>query len=124
MHFSFTVLCIGISDVRTPAGLLRCHTVLLLASVDLPARALLLNMKQYNGKFSCCYCEEEGVPRASSHLHRNWPYHQHVSVRTQSSMRQNARETIDRHMSVRNYSDFQLFWLTKVNFFHLSPNSR
>lgn len=55
-------------DINTPDG------SLLLCSVDLPAQSKLLNMKQYNGKHGCHICEGEGVTRATSHLHRNWPY--------------------------------------------------
>ena len=35
----------------------------LLVSVDSPAQAKLLNMKQYNGAYGCHACED-GVPRS------------------------------------------------------------
>ena len=44
-----------------------------MATADLPAKALLMNMNQYNGKYPCAHCEHEGVPRAL-HLLRDWPY--------------------------------------------------
>jgi len=40
-------------DVQTPAGKMKCHAMLLQCSVDLPARALVLNSKQFNGKYGC-----------------------------------------------------------------------
>ena len=58
---------IGIS-VTSPDGVVISKAKLLMCSVDLPARALVLNMKQYNGKFACAYCENEGTPRATSAL--------------------------------------------------------
>ena len=42
----------------------------LLCSVDLPARAILLNMKQWNGVQGCLYCESTGTVLPGDHLHR------------------------------------------------------
>ena len=78
--------------MRTPDGL--NHVVkarLLLSSVDLPARAVVLNMKQFNGEFGCCYCEDRGVPRPTSALHRNWPYLADSTARTHQSIVSNVR---------------------------------
>ena len=47
---------------------------LLMCTLDLPAKAMLLNMKQFNGEYGCTYCKDKGEPRATTHLHRNWPY--------------------------------------------------
>ena len=60
--------------MNSPAGEITCKARLLMCSVDLPARASVLNMKQFNGKFGCSQCEDEGKPRANSHLVRNWLY--------------------------------------------------
>ena len=57
---------IGVT-VKAPCGEVTSKARLLLSSFDLPARASVLNMKLFNGKFACAYCEDEGVPRASSH---------------------------------------------------------
>ena len=51
--------------MNSPAGEITCKARLL-CSVDLPARASVLNMKQFNGKYGCSQCEDEGQPRASS----------------------------------------------------------
>jgi hypothetical protein len=53
---------------------MKANAMLVLCCVDLPAQALTLNMKSYNGKFACALCEDPGVPRASCHMHRNWPF--------------------------------------------------
>ena len=57
-----------------PAKEITSKARLLMCPVDLLARASMLNMKQYNGKYGCSQCEDEGQPRSSSHLVRNWPY--------------------------------------------------
>ena len=49
------------------------RAVLLLVSVDLPAQAKLLNMKQYNGAYGCHACEDEGVPQSECPTSRDWP---------------------------------------------------
>ena len=54
-------MTVGIS-VKTPEGLMTSRVQLLMCSVDLVARALILNMKQFNAKHGCCYCENEGQP--------------------------------------------------------------
>ena len=87
-------------EVTTPSGPLTAHAILLLSSLDLPARALVTNMKQYNGKYACCYCESERQPRRSSHLHRNWPYEDVRLPRSNESIKRNARAAIQHHQSV------------------------
>ena len=44
-------LCTGV-EVRSPIGFVRDRAILLLSSLDLPARAIVTNMKQFNGKQS------------------------------------------------------------------------
>ena len=67
--------------------------MLLFSCVDLPAQALMLNMKQFNGRWGCNWREDEGVPCATSHLHRNWPYKPSVVLRTHQSMLKNAHDS-------------------------------
>ena len=87
------IIIIGI-DVDTPQGHMRAHAVLLISCVDLPAQAKLLNMKQYNGKFGCHACEDEGAPRPGTHLQRNWPFNLSCNLRTHSSVKCSAREAV------------------------------
>ena len=63
---------------------------MLMCSLDLPAKAIVLNSKQFNGLYGCTYCEDEGVTRANTHLHRDWPYSQHCTARTHTGIVQNA----------------------------------
>ena len=62
-------LCTGV-EVRSPIGFVRDRAILLLSSLDLPARAIVTNMKQFNGKQSCIYCEQEGTTSERSHFRR------------------------------------------------------
>ena len=58
--------------MQTPSGDMLARAILLACSVDLPARAMLVNMKQWNGLHGCLYCENEGVTLGTDHLHRYW----------------------------------------------------
>lgn len=61
-------------EVQSPAGPNVARAILINCSVDLPAKAILTNMKQWNGKYGCVYCEEEGTI-GDDHLPRT-----HVSL--------------------------------------------
>lgn len=87
-------------SIRTPAGVITAHARLLLCTVDLPAKAIILNMKQFNGMHGCSYCEDEGTPRASNHLHRNWLYSTTSTQRTHSSIMRNAKKAVRRNSPV------------------------
>lgn len=65
------------------------RAILLSCSADLPARAMLLNMKQWNGRHGCLYCNHEGVTLGTDHLHRYWPP-KDSQVRTHSSLMADA----------------------------------
>ena len=49
-------------------------------------------MKQYNGKFGCAICEDEGVPRPGAHMQRNWPCTTNCALRTHTSVKHCAQE--------------------------------
>ena len=56
--------------VDTPVGTRTARAILINCSVDLPARAILVNMKQWNGKEEILYCESPGTTLGGDHLHR------------------------------------------------------
>lgn len=60
-------------EVETPVGVMVARAMLLLGSMDVPARAIVTNMKHFNGKFSCLYCHHSGETEPGNHLHRYWP---------------------------------------------------
>ena len=45
------------NNAYTPVlvGKLTCRVVMLISTLDLPARAIVLNQKQFNGHSSCCW---------------------------------------------------------------------
>lgn len=65
---------------------------LILCSVDLPAQAIITNMKQFNGAFGCGYCEQEGNARPECPGQRNWPMVSGAPRRTHESLLANASE--------------------------------
>ena len=79
--------------IKSPDGDIPCKAILLMCCADLPARCLLLNMKQYNGKWGCCYCESKGTTRQTSCMHRNW-IPERCDLRTCSSIKQNAIDAV------------------------------
>ena len=57
--------------------------MLLLCSADMPARAIIANMKLFNGKHGCSTCEDPGDNKSgSSSLNRLWPFQEVNVVRT------------------------------------------
>lgn len=58
--------------------------------MDLPARAILLNMKQWNGQHGCLYCESPGSTVPGNHLHRYWTEDATAINRTHTSLMDNA----------------------------------
>lgn len=59
-------------------------------SCDLPARAMVLNMKQFNGRSGCHLCEDEGATSESNRLFRWWPFSSSPMLRTRESLISNA----------------------------------
>ncbi len=47
-------------DVETPNGGKTIGVKLLLSMFDLPAKSMAVNMKQFNGRYGCLYCEHPG----------------------------------------------------------------
>lgn len=57
---------------------------------DLPARASVLNMKQFNGRNGCNFCEDEGKTADNNPLFRWWPHKDSITLRTKESMIENS----------------------------------
>lgn len=77
--------------VKTPSGVMTAKAIVLNCAVDLPARALVCNMKQWNGCNGCLYCEKEGTTLPGDHLHRYWPYRSVPVMRSHTSLLHNAQ---------------------------------
>ena len=79
-------------EVETPIGVMQSRAVLLLGSMDLPARAIVANMKHFNGMFGCLYCLHPGQTEPGNHLHRFWPNHSATAeLRTEASILADAK---------------------------------
>lgn len=96
--------------VTTSSGTTVCKAMLLMVSVDLPARAMVLDMKQFNGKNGCCYCESPGTPRPSLPMIRNWPPGGGHPLRTHESIRENGKRALDLGNTVSEYFMFWCFY--------------
>ena len=55
------VTCVGIPIVLPDKSKADCHAILLCTTCDLPARAMILNMVNFNGFYSCCFCLQPGI---------------------------------------------------------------
>lgn len=84
----------------SPDGNVVCRAILLQVSADLPARAKLANMKQFNGAYGCLFCENPGTTMPGNSLHRFWPDIPGAEARTHASVLQNARETLSEGCAV------------------------
>ncbi len=77
-------------EVHSSEGRKIVKAILLQCSVDLPARATVANMKQFNGKFGCLYCENPGKTPLGNPLHRFWPHNTGSCLRTAGSFKANV----------------------------------
>ena len=80
--------------VQTPVGTLEARVILLNSSVDLPARAMVTNMKQWNGINGCLYCEDKGTTVGGDHLHRYWAAKDSCVERSHTSFLRCATDTV------------------------------
>ena len=56
-------------EAHTPAGVKQIKAVLLTGIFDLPGKAAVLNMKQFNGQFGCLYCTDPGEMQMASRIY-------------------------------------------------------
>ena len=70
--------------VTTADGLtVTAKAMLLLCSADMPARAIITNMKLFNGEHGCSTCEDPGDNKSGpSALNRLWPFQEVNVIRT------------------------------------------
>lgn len=106
-----------------------CKAMLVVATMDLPARAAVLHMTQYNGEFSCIFCMASGKVVKSGKGHcRCFPYKTDPEpLRTNDDVLQSgtkAQQTNKRvngfiGMSVFNYlPNFSLCNNTVIDYMH------
>ena len=71
--YTFIKYYAGIQVINSAGKALKCQAILLICSADLPARALVSNMKAFNGAYGCSVCTDSGEQGACS-THRIWPF--------------------------------------------------
>ena len=79
--------------VKNECGDRVVRAALLICSVDLPARSMCANMKQFNGKYGCVYCENPGTSRIHIPMVRDWQPGPGV-LRTHDSILNNAQQAV------------------------------
>ena len=70
-------------QVCTSDGNFTSCAIAMLCSADMPARALISNMKAFNGSHACSTCEDEGTTVPGNKLHRIWPFSDSNALRIQ-----------------------------------------
>ena len=60
LYIGFKLIHVGVPIVLPNSSTIYCHAMLLCSTCDLPARALVMNMTQFNGFFGCCHCLQKG----------------------------------------------------------------
>lgn len=89
--------------MKSPNGEVICRAVLLQVSADLPGRARITNMKQFNGAYGCLFCENPGTTARGNPLHRFWPNISTAPLRSHSTLLRSAREATSLGDVVSNY---------------------
>ena len=82
--------------IETPGGAKLLKAYVLVATMDLPARALCLNMTSYNGEFSCHRCLHPGDSfRTDAGGNVHWYSNQTYELRTPESVLQDVAIAIE-----------------------------
>lgn len=77
-------------EVCTPTGKVIVKACIITFSCDLPARAVVLNMRQFNGQHGCHLCEDKGSTAENNKLFRWWPYESASILRTKETLTENS----------------------------------
>lgn len=71
----------------TPDGTFKARAMLHICTTDLPARAAVASMKQFNGEQACPTCLDSGDNTSTtSRMHRVWPFNDNMVLRTQNKV--------------------------------------
>ena len=87
-------------DVKIPNTEIPLHVkgIIICGACDLPAKALFLNMNQYNGRFGCQKCKIEGQYLREYRV-RVYPY-EHLNLRTDEETRVHAQQALNTGIAV------------------------
>lgn len=91
-------------EVSTPDGIHICRGMMLICSVDITARALVCNMKGFNGAHSCPTCLDRGDNTVgASPMHRYWPFNSSCEIRTLEGVHRAFKEASTSGIAVSNF---------------------
>ena len=105
--------------VNTPDDPLRSCAILLCTTLDVPAKASVANMKQWNGKYGCSVCLDPGDNTVCS-TSRSWESNPDNILRTHTGILQDARGALTAKKPVStffvyNYNNLNLYYTKQVN---------
>ena len=109
----------------------KMKAMLFTVSADLPARAELMNIKYYTGKFLCHLCNREGTPYGANNLHRAWPFDKKCCALTHQGQIRNAQLATQRRaaafgvkgtsVSIKLKNKFDLVYGFAIDWMHNVP---
>ena len=100
----------------------RSRAMLLIATMDLQARAYVLNMTQHNGEYGCLYCTEPGesTPSGAGYC-RAYPYRNTpINLRTDADIKENAANAQNSKIRVNGF--YGMCALMYLPYFKLAEN--
>lgn len=87
--------------VHTPDGMKLCQAMMLCTCLDLPAKATVTNMKQWNGENGCSVCLDKGDNTAgNSRSARYWPHRSNSIWRTHTGIIEDAKQSVHNNQPV------------------------
>ena len=98
----------------TPSGELHMHVMLFIVSADLPARADLVNMKNFNGKWACNLCKDCRQPIGNG-LHRVWLFNNKNELRSHDEQRE-YNKAVKQSKPVMGCKGLSVFYKRKSEF--------
>lgn len=83
-------------DVKLPTGQkTNIKACIILSPNDLPAKAVLMCMKQFNAIYGCHVCEQTSEARTNAPMARQWPFKENVPLRSRKTILENAKEALE-----------------------------
>lgn len=88
-----------------------CRALLVVATMDLQARASVLYMTQHNGAYSCVYCLESGEVVKSGKGHcRSFPYRENpATLRTDEGIKRDAKAAQETQRKINGFAGDSVF---------------
>lgn len=93
------------------------RATLILATMDLQARAYVFNMTQHNGLNGFLYCKEPGVVVASGNSNcRSYPYNKSPILRSEEEARNSATLARNEGQKIDGFFGENVFYVSPIRF--------